>query len=808
MHRTVRLSVVFILGVCLLVTMQPSGTHAQSSNYTFTPLIRVGDPPPGGGEYRFSHLGLHRVNNRGDLLFGGFREVYLQQPGQIRRLAQRGEASPLGSPFALVFGSDLNDQGEVLVFSSLADQREALMLWTTEGMRPVVATGQVMPTGGQVNQIFGHGLNNRGEVAFFATLRGGSSLTGIFLSSGGEIRTIVAAGQPSPLGGVVRYTFPAVVDLNDRGDVAFEAQITGDNFPRRIFLYREGNLEALVGPGDRTPLGGQFSIARWPQINNQGQVLFEASLSGAPARDGVFVWSEGVIRKVVALGDATPLGGRFREFAVTDGPVSFLVVPVFNQQGQVAFAAIVEEGAAPVGIFLVSGEQVIPIVTLGQTTPLGGAYAGFGQSLALSDDATVAFEASLVGGSANRGLFLTHGSDAAALVTTNDVVPEGARLTGLQLDLPWTKRLALNRQGEVAFIADIAGGQGVFFGAGETIRPLARSGQVVENGDQLVEFGRVALNQAGALVFTADRVGGGRGVYLVHDGKIRRIAGPGDPSPIGGTFALADFAAINDGGQIAFHARVIGGLAEEGIFLADGDELRAVVTTAQTPPVQGRFTRFGGLDLNNQGQVAFVGLLQVEGALSPQRGLFVATGEIKKIALTGDPLSSGGQIASFGDSFSDQSPAPDEEPLDRPALNQMGAVSFWTSVEVGNALSEAIVLHTDEGLRTIAAQGAASPLGGQYLSFLPAFPAINRMGEVAFRTVARRGSGATAGVVVAAQDGRRVVARSFQGTPLGGAFRDFSPVQINDDGVLLFEASLQNAPISSALFLAQPPQAP
>jgi len=64
MRRTGRLLGALILGVCILITPQLKRTHAQSSNYTFTPVIQVGNPPPGQEEYRFSRFGVSRVNNQ------------------------------------------------------------------------------------------------------------------------------------------------------------------------------------------------------------------------------------------------------------------------------------------------------------------------------------------------------------------------------------------------------------------------------------------------------------------------------------------------------------------------------------------------------------------------------------------------------------------------------------------------------------------------------------------------------------------------------------------------------------------------
>ena len=91
------------------------------------------------------------------------------------------------------------------------------------------------------------------------------SVSVIFLVSQGQLTRIVADGAPAPGGGVFALLvgiFPAP-SLNDNGEVAFGASVraspTGSPFSSfGVFLFVRGQLRKLVGLGDPSPLGGTF----------------------------------------------------------------------------------------------------------------------------------------------------------------------------------------------------------------------------------------------------------------------------------------------------------------------------------------------------------------------------------------------------------------------------------------------------------------------------------------------------------------------------------------------------------------------
>jgi hypothetical protein len=77
---------------------------------------------------------------------------------------------------------------------------------------------------------------------------------------------------------------------------------------------------------------------------------------------------------IVAGGDPSPVGGVF----ASDGtPAIGLGIAAPTDTEAVAFVAFVNEGKAPLGIFLVVGDTITTVAAVGDPTPLGGTFAFF-----------------------------------------------------------------------------------------------------------------------------------------------------------------------------------------------------------------------------------------------------------------------------------------------------------------------------------------------------------------------------------------------------------------------------------------------
>jgi hypothetical protein len=220
-------------------------------------------------------------------------------------------------------------------------------------------------------------INSSGQVAFFANIAGSvsnSSPNGIFIgSASGGIQPVARIGDPSPVAGIFVNFQQADISLNDAGQVAFRgiSQVTPTLQRPAVFV---GNGTAppvkVVRQGDPGP-GGSL-VASIPfrfHINNAGQVAYVANLSGGSSPQGVFLGTAGGAQMVVALaGDPAPGtgGGAFSAFKESDIEL--------NNPGAVAFWAEISGAFATSGYFLGSATAA-PAARLieGQALPGGGA---------------------------------------------------------------------------------------------------------------------------------------------------------------------------------------------------------------------------------------------------------------------------------------------------------------------------------------------------------------------------------------------------------------------------------------------------
>ena len=145
-------------------------------------------------------------------------------------------------------------------------------------------------------------LNNVGQVAFGATVSiSGVAQQGIFLASAGDTIAVVADGDPSPGGGVFALAVGAfgAPSLSDKGEVAFGAHVVVPGAegpllltPFGVFLHSNGQITKLVADGDATPLGGTYLGYKPFVLGNSGNLLFMSSVDangdGDPDNQGIF----------------------------------------------------------------------------------------------------------------------------------------------------------------------------------------------------------------------------------------------------------------------------------------------------------------------------------------------------------------------------------------------------------------------------------------------------------------------------------------------------------------------------------------
>jgi hypothetical protein len=227
-------------------------------------------------------------------------------------------------------------------------------------------------------------LNNRGQVAFVATVKSpaGWSREEMFRRDpDGPLRPVAFEGQT--LAGGEELDIPASPELNDAGVVAFVAA-RGDAEGDSAYVWKQGRITPLVRVGTLAPGGGRIAAVNRAWLNDRDDsLLVEARTGSLTGPAGLYRAAGGRLTAVAVPGQSMPGGG-----AVLKSPNGFAISPP-NAAGAFAFLAELDRGKT--GLYLVAADgRVSLLLKTGMPTPLGRA-AGFpGSHLALNDKGQVA----------------------------------------------------------------------------------------------------------------------------------------------------------------------------------------------------------------------------------------------------------------------------------------------------------------------------------------------------------------------------------------------------------------------------------
>ncbi len=386
------------------------------------------------------------------------------------------------------------------------------------------------------------------------------------------LRIIALTGQEAPgTGGALFSDFdderPA---LNDSGEVAFYAELEGPGVTAAndVGIFTSGALVARTG--DPAPgVGGAVyeSFGNEPALNNAGETAFRARLTGPGVTpdNNTGVFTSGAL--VARDGDAAPgIGGA----VYSQGVSPFFGRPSLNDVGQVAFTAVFD---GP-GVTLDNRRGIIASGALvertGNVAPgTGGAEFLFLGSPTLTSAGETVFYGTVSSGPGmgTQGIF----SESGVLVQQGDAVPGlgGAVFTAFS-----TERPALNDAGELAFVG-LFEGPGVtdetnigLFASGALV---ARRGDPAPGAGGATFFPRliepVGLNNAGDLAFQGRLEGAGitdannDALFAWRGGVLEMILREGDLLDIGGgelrpilSFEFGGQSGFNENGDIAFFA--------------------------------------------------------------------------------------------------------------------------------------------------------------------------------------------------------------------------------------------------------------
>jgi hypothetical protein len=359
-----------------------------------------------------------------------------------------------------------------------------------------------------------HALNNRGDVAIDADVIEGECLSGRFLISRGRDVKLADSCRMTPFG---KFSLFGPININEQGQAAIHTGVIVDNrFVNMLLFYSQGEFTQIVKEGDTTPDGAIFKGCGFgqPAINNNGEVAFHAcaETGAGPVKDGVFVYSNGEMNKVVVNGDPSPFGGPF---SLSFFPAQAVQI---NDNGDVLFIAAVRlnESTQRLGLFLSTPSGFIRILFDGDRLPTGSIVTP--RTFAsgdLNDRGEAAFTVGVTGGQGDRGTFLYSNGQITRIAEEGDPTPIGGKFEILGGDSFVPPRI--NENGTVAFLARIADGSAssaIFLASSQAMIKVAAIGDELPSGGKIKEITSFALNDLGQVAFFAEVKNGPKGVFL------------------------------------------------------------------------------------------------------------------------------------------------------------------------------------------------------------------------------------------------------------------------------------------------------
>ena len=359
-------------------------------------------------------------------------------------------------------------------------------------------------TGSRLSQLLTPVLMNaNGLVAVRADVYITSRLTHAILTfDGTTLRTIATGLDTAPGTGGQKYERAmSLYGLNNTGDVLFGSTLvplgTTNTAQPTLFLSVGGGAPArITGYGDVAPGtgGGTFTTATGSgtnALNDAGQVLFSASMTGGTASTGLFVYKTGSVRKVAAVGDPSPVGGTFsQDFTVTGALLSNAGLVMFVASNSLFMNTEVDGNSTAV-----AAGSAVP-------APMGGTFGTFNNFPALSSAGDAVFFASVTGGSGASGVFrFKSGTGVEVVARVTQAVPGAAGKTFTAFSAA-----SVNAIGTVSLQGNYANGGPGFFQkpAGGALAAVALSGDATPLGGTYIfnGFGSITLANNAIIVRT------------------------------------------------------------------------------------------------------------------------------------------------------------------------------------------------------------------------------------------------------------------------------------------------------------------
>ena len=283
-----------------------------------SPLVQEGDPAPGGGN--LTGLVFYSANSRGVIAFPASVSGGASTAGNFRSdgtrtvaIARDNTISPLGGTFIFFGDPVINSQGQVAYFAGMTGGSGDFGIFRGdddgETNTTIFAANQPAPGGGTFVDFGVPIINGRGQVASLASLTHGAG--GLFRGDGKRAAAIALQGNPAPKGGNYNGRFFGPQVMNDRGQVAFNAGLSGGASGSGIFRGDGVTTSTIALAGTTAPgTTGTFSTFGDMKIGENGTVAFIATLAlgvgGVDVTNNMGIWfgrSDSDLHLVVRTGD-------------------------------------------------------------------------------------------------------------------------------------------------------------------------------------------------------------------------------------------------------------------------------------------------------------------------------------------------------------------------------------------------------------------------------------------------------------------------------------------------------------------------
>ena len=266
---------------------------------------------------------------------------------KFKPVVRAGDAAPVPAAIGSILNFSFNDQGQVAL---IADG--GVVLKSGSQITPIVGPGDPAPGGGIFFVLDVPSVGPHGEVIFRGGTTAFPTTSGLFEFANGTITPLITDGTLANTGESVT---PQTSRLLANGDL-----IVADAFSGSLYRFSNGALTRLVGTGDLAPGGGTFTFLQLPAINSSGQIAFEGFTSSGAS--GVFLFSNGVVTKIITSSDVFPDGV----------PFGFAEPPAISDSGQVVFGGI-SNSLADSGLFSFANGQLTIVIRELATLPNGTA---------------------------------------------------------------------------------------------------------------------------------------------------------------------------------------------------------------------------------------------------------------------------------------------------------------------------------------------------------------------------------------------------------------------------------------------------